>query len=444
MQKDIKFIKSFFYELNKNKIRYCILRKANLILGGKAHDIDMVIDFSRMEEIKSILENLSKNTGWNLFLKSTKDNGNLITIHYYIESNKTIEIVHFDFFKNFSWIDIPLIKNEDLLSKCVCENGIYSCSKENDAITKLFSRYLYHGYIKEEYKVDIVDIFLKYEQNIKNIMSQFLEYDYSEKVYEFVVNKRWDELTRLNKDIKRSIKEKYLSSSYKKIIYNFTNISFKLKRYINYNGVMIAFIGTDGSGKSTIIENLPKVLGRTFDESQIKYYHWRPKYLKSLKGDKNLNVNVSEPHSKKPYGKVLSFLKFMYFNLDYIIGYWLSVKVHLGKNELVIFDRYYYDYLVDKYRYRLNLNDKIIKWTMRVIPKPHITFLLTGTPKVLYERKKEISLGEVEKQVNKVEKLKDILPDSKIINVDKNISDVVFEVAMNILVSMEKSVNGDE
>lgn len=134
----------------------------------------------------------------------------------------------------------------------------------------------------------------------------------------------------------------------------------------------------------------------------------------------------------------------MYFNLDYIIGYWLSVKVHLGKNELVIFDRYYYDYLVDKYRYRLNLNDKIIKWTMRVIPKPHITFLLTGTPKVLYERKKEISLGEVEKQVNKVEKLKDILPDSKIINVDKNISDVVFEVAMNILVSMEKSVNGDE
>ena len=57
MQKDIKFIKSFFYELNKNKIRYCILRKANLILGGKAHDIDMVIDFSRMEEIKSILEN---------------------------------------------------------------------------------------------------------------------------------------------------------------------------------------------------------------------------------------------------------------------------------------------------------------------------------------------------------------------------------------------------
>ena len=96
-----------------------------MILGGKAHDIDMVIDFSRMEEIKSILENLSKNTGWNLFLKSTKDNGNLITIHYYIESNKTIEIVHFDFFKNFSWIDIPLIKNEDLLSKCVCENGIY-------------------------------------------------------------------------------------------------------------------------------------------------------------------------------------------------------------------------------------------------------------------------------------------------------------------------------
>lgn len=441
MQKDIKFIKSFFYELNKNKIRYCILRKASLILSGEAHDIDMVIDFSRMEEIKSILENLSQNTGWNLFFKSTKDNGNLITIHYYIESNKTIEIVHFDFFKNFSWISIPLIKNEDLLSKCICENGIYSCSKENEAITKLFSRYLYHGYIKEEYKEDIVDIFLKYEKNIKNIMSQFLEYDYSEKVYELVVNKRWDELTRLNKDIKRSIKEKYLSSSYKKIIYNFKNISFKLKRYINYNGVMIAFIGTDGSGKSTIIENLPKVLGKTFNESQIKYYHWRPKYLKSPKGDKNLNVNVTEPHSKKPYGKILSFLKFMYFNLDYIIGYWLSVKIHLGKNELVIFDRYYYDYLVDKYRYRLSLNDKLIKGTMKLIPKPHITFLLIGSPRILYERKKEISLDEVEKQVNNVMELENIVSKSKIINVDNNINEVVFEVTKNIVSVMEARGN---
>ena len=41
-------------------------------------------------------------------------------------------------------------------------------------------------------------------------------------------------------------------------------------------GVMVAFLGTDGSGKSTIISNLSVVLERTFDESQIKYYHWRP------------------------------------------------------------------------------------------------------------------------------------------------------------------------
>lgn len=443
MQKDIEFIKSFFNELNRNKIRYCILRKANLILNGEAHDIDMVIDFSRIEEIMNILENLSVNMGWNLFLKSTKDNGNLITLHYYIEYNKSIEIVHFDFFKNFSWINIPLIKNEELLSNCIYEDGIYSCSKENEAITKLFSRYLYHGYIKEEYKMDIVDTFVKYKENVKKIMNQFLQYYYSEKIYELILNKRWDELTRLNKDIKRSIREKYLSSSYKKIMYNFTNISFKLKRYINYNGLMIAFIGTDGSGKSTIIENLPKVLGKTFNESQIKYYHWRPKYLKSPKGDKNLNVTVTEPHSKKPYGKVLSFLKFTYFNLDYIIGYWLSVRVHLGKNELVIFDRYYYDYLVDKYRYRLTLNDKLIKWTMKLIPKPHITFLLIGSPRVLYERKKEISLDEVEKQVNNVMELEDIISKSKIINVNNNINEVVFDVSKNI-VSVMKTRNNNK
>lgn len=441
MRKDIEFIKSFFFELSRNKIKYCILRKADLILTGEAHDIDMVIDFSRMEEVMKILENLSTNMGWNLFFKSTKDNGNLITIHYYIEFNKSIEIVHFDFFKNFSWNNIPLIKNEQLLYKSTCENGIYSCSKENEAITKLFSRYLYNGYIKEEYKVDIVDIYINYKENVKRIMNRFLPYDISEKVYELIVNKRWKKLIELNGDIKRSIKDIYLSSTYKKIRYNLANISFKLKRCINHNGIMIAFIGTDGSGKSTIIENLPKVLGRTFDESQIKYYHWRPKYLKSPKGDKNSNVNITEPHSKKPYSKVVSFLKFMYFNLDYILGYWFSVKVHLGKNELVIFDRYYYDYLVDKRRYRLNLNDKLIKLAMKVIPKPDITLLLIGTPEILYERKKEISLEEVKKQIIKVKKLGNIISKNEIINVDKNIDEVTFDVAKSIVNVMHERNN---
>lgn len=438
MQKDIEFIKAFFSKLNNNNIKYCILRKAKEILEGKAHDIDMVIEFSKIDEVFMILETLAKKMQWKLFFKAVKDNGNLITVHYFCINEDKIEIIHFDFFNNFSWSDIPLIKNKQLLSECILKEGVYCCSNVNEGITKLFSRYLYHGYIKDEYKEEIIDIFKNNKEKTLNSMEEFLDIDYSEILYDLIINEKWHEITELSYDIRRNIKNKYFKSSYKRLNHILSNVLFKIKRYFKYSGIMVAFIGTDGSGKSTIIEHLPLVLGRTFDESQIKYYHWRPKYLKSPKKNNSTNHDITNPHKKKPYNKFISFLKFMYFNVDYIVGYWFSVKINLGRNKLVIFDRYYYDYLIDKYRYRLDLNDKFIEWMIKVIPKPDITFLLVGDPKILYERKKELTLLETEKQINKILGIKNKVPNAQEIDVNQDIECVVNKVCSMII---EKCAN---
>lgn len=79
------------------------------------------------------------------------------------------------------------------------------------------------------------------------------------------------------------------------------------------------------------------------------YYHWRPGFIKKEKTSKNGEVTVvTEPHAKAPYGKMKSFAKFMFFNLDYFFGYWCSIRWKIAKGHLVIFDRYYYDYYLDK------------------------------------------------------------------------------------------------
>lgn len=433
MKKDIDFIRSFFKTLRDNDIEYCVLIKADMIISGKAHDIDMAIDFSKIDEVYKILDEIAITFGWKPFLNTLKDNGNMITLHYFTIYRKQIYIVHFDLFKSFSWQSIILLKSDEIFKEKIENQGVFSCSKSTEAITKLFSRYLYHGYIKEEYKDDIVDIFLNNSQKVIRKMSLFLSSNLSKAIYELVVNKRWKELIGLSSKIKLSIKSNHCKNYIDKIKDKFSNIMFKLKRYFVHKGVMVAFLGSDGSGKSTIISNLPNVLGRTFDETQIKYYHWRPKFIKSPRNEFDNISSITNPHKNKPYNKIISFIKFMYFNLDYILGYWFSVKIHLGKNKLVIFDRYYYDYLIDKYRYRLNLSDKIIKFFLFTIPKPDITFLLVGDPKVIYERKKEISIDKIQNQIYKLIEQKDKFENSKIINVNNKIDDVIFDVCSYIL-----------
>ena len=441
MQKDAIFIRRFLNTLKDNKIEYCILRKADEIIAGKAHDIDIVVDFSRFKDISELLHKISNELDWKLFFKTIKDEGNLIAVHYYNKSDKQISIVHFDMFNNYSWNAIPLIKNRELLQDKIERLGFYSCGHTIEAITKLFSVYLYHSYIKDEYKKDIVYLFGEYRDSICAKMGVFLDQDYVNKIYETVVKEDWEGLKLLRSKIVISIQKKNHKTLWIKILAKVKTLYFKINRYIKHKGVMVAFLGTDGSGKSTIINSLPVVLGRTFDENQIQYHHWRPGFIKSPKGIIGSSANALDPHKLKQYNKFISLGKFLYFNLDYILGYWLSVKVHLGKNQLVVFDRYYYDYMIDKSRYRLDLSDVLVNIVRHFIPKPDITFLLCGTPEIIYERKKELTVEELKVQNDKLMLYKDKCSNPILINVDKSIECVVFDVCDHIVKFMENREN---
>lgn len=205
-------------------------------------------------------------------------------------------------------------------------------------------------------------------------------------------------------------------------------------------GLIIAFQGTDGSGKSTIIDGLPSVIGNTFSDATIHYYHWRPGFVypeKKLTADGKVMSNV-QPHTKKPVGRLASFIKMGVYTLDYLLGYMGKVYWQAAKGHLVIFDRYYYDFYMDKIRYRLTISDRLIRLFQLFIPKPDITFLLVGDAQQIYERKKEIPVEEVQRQIDTLLKHQNRFANPVIIDVSQPISNVLYDVSQKILQTMHK------
>jgi thymidylate kinase len=151
------------------------------------------------------------------------------------------------------------------------------------------------------------------------------------------------------------------------------------------------------------------------------------------KDEQRESIETCIPHDKKPYSKSLSLIKFLIFNLDYILGYWLKVKKQIGQGKLVVFDRYYYDYYIDRYRYRLNITDEWLEMFQWMIPKPDITFVLTGTPEIIYKRKRELPIVEIEEQIKRLELYAPNFENSKMICVDGNIDEIVEQVCREIL-----------
>lgn len=202
------------------------------------------------------------------------------------------------------------------------------------------------------------------------------------------------------------------------------------------SGIMVVFEGTDGSGKTTVINGLKEYNTDLFN-GECVYYHWRPGFIKK---EGRSGGAVTEPHAKPAYGTLKSFAKFMFFNIDYVIGYFFNVKQELKNNRMVVFDRYYYDYYMDKLRYRLKISNRTLDIFLRIIPKPDATFLLLADPDVLYQRKKEMSLAEIQRQCNALRIMEDKVHNAWIIDVNEPANTVIKKVADIIREVYEKKM----
>ena len=176
--------------------------------------------------------------------------------------------------------------------------------------------------------------------------------------------------------------------------------------------MVICFLGCDGVGKSTIIDEL---ISDSFSTNSV--FHLKPmkNCLQNTRSDNALII----PRPKKPYGKFRSYLKILYLIIQYNLG-WL-INVARSKKKLIIFDRYLNDILVDPDRFRYSGSSKVSRFAMKLIPKPQYFFVLIADEKVILSRKQELSLSLIKKMQHKYLKLVEKSDDYFLIDANKDI-----------------------
>jgi len=186
--------------------------------------------------------------------------------------------------------------------------------------------------------------------------------------------------------------------------------------------IIVSFMGTDGSGKSTLIKKLSNQLKNSY--RKIKYLHLRP-YL-FLTDKRTTNTN---PHDQKlPVSQLESFIKILIWLFMYHVFFLINLN---RKNQLIVFDRYAHDLIIDKIRYRFNLPNKLTRFILNLFPKPNLWIICKAPIKLIEKRKKELSTNEIKRQmteyINFFEKQK-----------NKLVIDTSHEIKKNILLITKK------
>lgn len=434
---NLLFLHAFFSDLQEKGIKYCILRNADEVKAGTAHDVDMTVDVARLEETETILANTAAKQEWKLHLKTGRaaDKHNIKCYNFFLldEEARKISIVHIDIFPTIAWNGFELLPNHALLAGRRL-NGLFpAAGEETEAVCNLFTRLLFNGYIKEKYKPEIQKAALSYKEKFLKLLQFFLPLELSEHVCQLAATAQWSKIEQERNILISGIKHTAPR-------FRLSHWCYLLHKALHRKGLIVAFMGTDGSGKSTIIDGLPTIIGNTFSGSTIDYYHWRPGFIhpeKKFTAEGEVVSHV-QPHTQLPMGKIASFAKMAFYTLDYVLGYMGKVYWQAAKGHLVVFDRYYYDFYVDKIRYRLSVSNSLIRFFQTFIPRPDITFLLIGDAQQIYERKKELPLEEVQRQIDTLLSHKKLFAESIVADVSLPIPEVLHCVSRDILLTLHK------
>lgn len=201
-----------------------------------------------------------------------------------------------------------------------------------------------------------------------------------------------------------------------------------IERILQPTGGWIALMGPDGCGKSSVIESVVADFTPAFPK--IVRFHLRPK---SLPARANTDVPVTDPHGKPVRGGLFSVAKMFYLFADYWLGYFSAVRSATVRTRLVIFDRYFYDILVDPERILYGGPSWLPRLLARFLPKPDMVVLLNASPEVLWSRKQEVPYDEVVRQQTAYLELARKIRGTVVIDAARSRAEVATEVREAIL-----------
>ena len=195
-------------------------------------------------------------------------------------------------------------------------------------------------------------------------------------------------------------------------------------------GIMLGLFGPDGSGKSTVAD----VLEQRCENAGMRTsrMHWRPGFLPyrgGMNGDGK--ADFTNPQQLNSRRGLAGWLVFIYIVMDFVLGYLCFIRPRLRRGIIVIYERYYYDIIMDQKRYGLRVPASVCRAIARlVMPVPDMVILLDAPANILYARKQELGRIEIERQRRELKEYFQRFSNYRVVDVEHNDPDQVADIIL--------------
>lgn len=403
-----RVMSSIIAVLNEKKICWMILRNyEGLPEINRSKDIDLILNKNDFQRAKTLIQEELTLCG---FTKISESIFQYVWCYTCFFSNLSeVYSIKIDLLDGFVWRGAQVVEFSELYKRRVSYKDFFVPDPVYDGFMLWIKPLMTGGFIKEKYRPDILQALDQYPENFCALLKETFGDGLSNEIWPFLAAGELDKTIPYQRSMcyaawRRAFRKRPLATILATIDHFYKEVLRRSRRPIPS---MIAVVGPDGSGKTTFIELLQKELCNILikDADGVCIQHFRPNCFPNLKklfkGKKfdEASEEFTNPHRANPVGCVSSFLRITYYWFDYVLGYWLNIRTKCIAGKVYIFDRYFYDFLVDPHRGRINLPDWL-RWSfLKITPEPDAVFFLDGDAATIYQRKQELTPSEIERQL---------------------------------------------
>ena len=165
-------------------------------------------------------------------------------------------------------------------------------------------------------------------------------------------------------------------------------------------GFLVTFSGVDGAGKSTVIEAVTGLIDKQF-RRRVKVLRHRPSLLPILSAYVHGKEAAEQrsvdrlPRTGTNRNVLSSLLRFAYYYADYLFGQAYIYVRYVLRGYAVVYDRYYYDFMLDARRSNIAIPAWVPRWGLPFLLKPDYNFFLYADADTILARKRELDRATI-------------------------------------------------
>lgn len=413
-----------FEKFHSEQISYSVIHGYdNLPYDYSGHDIDILINYVDIHQIKSIINSLIVRNSLKIFRIEERQQ----LLDFVIYSDK-LEVIVLQFIFKLDYRGIPFFSNLEVFKNIRKHNDISILSFFHETVYSFFASLFWGRTVKEKYHAKFLDLVNQ---------SEFIDYfeskigsKYYSSFADAVNEKDFQRIIALRNNLIYAFFKKSFRKDKRNLLIGFVRRYYLgIYNALKNKGKFVVLVGPDGVGKTSLSHVISNYLKDIFRD--IKYFHFIPNKIISLDVKEILSADKLKFTNRKQ-SSFFSYVRILR-NMMRFIFYYHRIIFFLYKQNLVIGDRYFFNYFLDPSSVKYFGAEWFVRLIYRIIPKPDYIFFVIADPETVQSRKQELSNNQIVCQINYLMQLQKTIKNSILIRNDFDIHETALKMSKIIL-----------